>query len=201
MTSAVLIKCSREDPSLGGVFHQRNSLDLGSNGASLGLQLKEGVIWVTKVREMVSPLDHANFAQPETDRILMFCLHCDPLQGSLLEGWAQHQAVNYLCEERKALGPNIWLQGPLPSLFSFLFSFSLEALITLSAFSLVSGTPYESHFLLFPSSWESWGGSGSVVFQRKQAYSSDGSLRRLWILRSLEMLTIWHILATMSNNS
>ena len=44
------------------------------------------------------------------------------------------------------------------------------------------------------------GGVGSVVSQKKHAYSPDTSYGRLWILGFLEILASWHILAAISNN-
>lgn len=152
-------------PIIGGVSGQRNSLDWGSNRSPLGLQLKE-VIWVTKHREMVSPLDLAHFAEPETDFVLIL-----PSLWSL--------AVITVGRMGTAPGSKLSMWGEEGPLCKYLASGAFLCLL-FSLLLLTGGFDnpvyfflgfmdlwtYESLFLLLPSSWESWEGSRSVVYLR-----------------------------------
>ena len=102
----------------------------------------------------------------------------------------------YPNEEREGRGTNVG--GCRRLCFPISFFLLPEAFKTLSAFPLVAGIPHEVCFLGLPHSGENWGGSGSVVSRRKQAYSLNESL---WIFKSLEIPVSWCILAAMSDNS
>lgn len=118
---------------------------------------------------------------------------------TVMEEWAGYQAINIQMRRGRAL---VWISMALGAFASqFPSSSSLEASRTLSAFPLVVGIPLEECFLILTHSGEGQGGTRSVLSQRKQVYILYGSLRKLYILRSLEILTSWGIWGTMSNNS
>ena len=163
---------------------KNNSLDSTSNGASSGWKCRRG------------HLGHCGHGNDEPIGPWEFCAAGDGLPLwtlaviTMMEGQVQCQAMYIQVRRGRA---RLWVSVALGAFaFPVPSSSSRRGLDNPVSSSLVGRDTSWGMLLVESCSVESRGGSGSMVSQKEGQYSPDGSLRKLWILGSLDTGLLVH---------